>query len=62
MSPADAYREIVAKLRVGKSIEAIVFARTQFGLDLHEAKELIEAILETIGGTRRDRSAEQKGK
>lgn len=47
MGVSEQYREVVAFIREGKSISAIKHARQAWGLGLKEAKDLVEAIIET---------------
>lgn len=47
MTPAEAYRRTVALIRAGRTIDAIKLARQEYGLTLKEAKDLVEAIMET---------------
>lgn len=47
-TPAENYRKVVDIIRTGRNIDAIKFARETFSLDLKEAKELVEAITESI--------------
>jgi ribosomal protein L7/L12 len=44
---AQQYRAVVALIRAGKSISAVRQAQKVWGLGLKEAKDLVEAIIET---------------
>lgn len=47
MSIGEQYRAIVALVREGRIVTAVARAQKEWGLGLREAKELVEAIVET---------------
>jgi len=46
-NPADTYKEMVRLIKLDQPISAIAVAKTAFGLSVHEAKDLVEAIIST---------------
>jgi ribosomal protein L7/L12 len=53
LDPARLYKEMVVMIRKGRIIDAIKYCREHTGLTLKEAKDLCEAINESLIGERK---------